>query len=381
MMKTKKLAIIGASYLQDPLIKKAKERGLETHVFAWACGDVGEETADFFYPISIVEKEEILLKCREIGIDGICSIASDLASITVSYVASHMGLIGNSMESAELSTNKYRMRKAFETNQDPSPRYIRVDQEDEVDPSALTYPLIVKPLDRSGSRGITELKNPEGLKDAIRCAMEQGFEKSALIEEFVQGQEYSVEYISWEGEHRFLALTRKFTTGMPHYIETAHLEPADVGDEMLSRIQAIVSHALTSLGIRYGASHSEIKISDSGEIKIIEIGARMGGDLIGSSLVELTTGYDFVNAVIDTALGIRPQYEWKQRGYSLVRFILTGEDLEVYREIKRTSPDLLIEESVQPVTSDAVTDSSTRFGYYIIASAKKEDIMQYCPAD
>ena len=73
----KKLAIIGASYLQNPLILKAKAMGLETHVFAWAAGDVGETTADHFYPISIVEKEQILEQCRRIGIDGVCTIASD----------------------------------------------------------------------------------------------------------------------------------------------------------------------------------------------------------------------------------------------------------------------------------------------------------------
>ena len=83
----KKLAIIGASYLQEPLIEKAKSMGIETHVFAWAAGDVGEKSADYFYPISIVEKDEILKRCREIGIDGICTIASDLAVITVNYVA------------------------------------------------------------------------------------------------------------------------------------------------------------------------------------------------------------------------------------------------------------------------------------------------------
>ena len=91
----KKLAIIGASYLQLPLILKAKDLGLETHVFAWAAGDVGEEAADHFYPISITEKDLILEECRKIGISGICSIASDLAVLTVNYVAENMGLTGN----------------------------------------------------------------------------------------------------------------------------------------------------------------------------------------------------------------------------------------------------------------------------------------------
>lgn len=83
----KNLAIIGASYLQLPLIEKAKEMGYTTHVFAWAANDVGEKAADYFYPISIIEKDQILEICEKIGICGICSIASDVAVITVNYVA------------------------------------------------------------------------------------------------------------------------------------------------------------------------------------------------------------------------------------------------------------------------------------------------------
>lgn len=109
----KNLAIIGASYLQLPLIQKAKKLGYITHVFAWKINDVGERAADYFYPISIVEKECILKKCREIGICGICSIASDLAVITVNYVAEELGLNGNSLETTDVSTNKYLMRQIF----------------------------------------------------------------------------------------------------------------------------------------------------------------------------------------------------------------------------------------------------------------------------
>ena len=109
----KDIAIIGASYLQMPLIECARRMGYETHVFAWACGDEGENAADHFYPISIVEKEEILGKCRDIGVCGICSIASDLAAVTVNYVANKMGLICNSPECVLRSTNKYAMRQTF----------------------------------------------------------------------------------------------------------------------------------------------------------------------------------------------------------------------------------------------------------------------------
>ncbi len=150
----KKLAIIGASYLQEPLIEKKQIRWDWKHMFLPGQQEMWEKkSADYFYPISIIEKDEILKKCREIGIDGICSIASDLAAITVNYVASEMGLVGNSKECAEISTNKHLMRMAFEKNGDPSPKSILADSIEDLKGITLEYPVIVKPTDRSGSRG------------------------------------------------------------------------------------------------------------------------------------------------------------------------------------------------------------------------------------
>lgn len=375
----KRLAIIGASYLQLPLIIKAKSRGIETHVFAWGCGEVGEKEADYFYPISIIEKGQILEKCQEIGVHGICSIASDLAMITVNYVAEHMKLVGNSIACTEVCTNKHKMRQCFKENGDPSPKSMCVQSIMDLNGLTLKYPVIVKPLDRSGSRGITKLMNESGLEEAIERAKSQGFEKYALVEEFVTGDEYSVEYISWHGEHHFLTVTKKYTTGAPGFIETAHLEPAGLDKVTEKKVKDVVRHALTSLGIQYGASHSEVKISDEGEIKIIEIGGRMGGDCIGSSLVELSTGFDFVNAVIDIALGTKPIIEKTKLCMAAVRFIFEKKDLDVLEKIKNNFPDLLVEEDIHEITDIAVTDSSARFGYFIIAADRMEELIQYLP--
>lgn len=376
----KKLAIIGASYLQEPLIQKAKGMGIETHVFAWAAGDVGEEIADYFYPISIVEKEEILSKCKEIGVDGICSIASDLAAITVNYVASGMGLTGNTLECTEVSTNKHAMRKCFEENGDPSPKSIYVESVKDLENIELRYPIIVKPVDRSGSRGITKLTTSDGLAEAIENAKAQGFDKHALVEEFATGQEYSVEFISWQGEHHFLAMTKKYTTGAPHFIETAHLEPAPVSDEKLEEVKDVVSHALNSLQIKNGASHSELKISEDGHIAIIEIGGRMGGDCIGSSLVELSSGVDFVKAVIQVALGEEPDLTRSHAPVqAAVRFVFAQNDLDVLDKIKTEHPECIVKEDIQEITESEVTDSSTRFGYYLLREDEEGVLEQYLP--
>lgn len=377
-----KLGIIGASYLQLPLIRKAKAMGLETHVFAWAAGDVGEGEADYFYPISIVERERILEECRRIGIDGICSIASDLAMLTVNYVAQQMGLTSNSMAATEVSTNKSLMRQRFAQMGDPSPRSVRVTPETQLDAIDLAYPLIVKPVDRSGSRGVTKITRPDQLAGAVERAMAQGFEKAAVVEEFAEGIEYSVESLSWQGAHTVLAVTRKYTTGAPGFIETGHIEPAGLDAGTLKRVEAVTRHALTSLGLTCGASHTEIKIDRDGTIRLIEIGGRMGGDCIGSALVELSTGIDFVRAVIETALGREPEnIEPLFHRAAAVRFILTQDDLNALERVKREAPQLLKEYSVQPFDGRQVTDSSTRFGYFLLHADAPETLVRYMPEE
>jgi len=375
----KKLAIIGASYLQEPLIRKAKLMGIETHVFAWAADDVGEKIADHFYPISIVEKEAILQKCEKIKIDGICSIASDLAVITVNYVAEKMGLVGNGIENTALSTNKHNMRKAFELNGDPSPKSIMVHSARDIQ-GELNYPVIVKPLDRSGSRGVFKIYSKSELENAICNAESHGFIKNALVEEFVEGQEYSIECISYEGIHYFLAMTLKYTTGSPHFIETGHLEPAPVSNEILFQAQKIVFHALDSLKVKFGASHSELKIDRNGNIKIIEIGARMGGDFIGSTLVQHSTGIDFVKAVIQISLGEEPDLiPCTAKGTIGVHFICNDEDLKTYTKIMKKHKEYVIEKDIPQRIAGQVTDSSTRFGYFIMKAQDLGQIKEYMP--
>ena len=299
----------------------------------------------------------------------------------MNYVAAKLGLSGNSMESTAKSTNKYLMRRAFEDNSDPSPKSILVHSIKDLEGTELNYPVIVKPLDRSGSRGISKVMCREELETAILAAREQGFIDNALVEEFVTGQEYSVEYISFRGEHHFLAITKKYTTGTPHFIETGHAEPADLDPATLLRVKQVVSHALDSLEITDSASHSEIKISPEGDIKIIEIGGRMGGDFIGSDLVRLSSGVDFVRAVIQVATGNEPDLcPVCNPGFAGVRFIISDEDLSVYKTVMKYDPDLIVSSEIREITGE-VNDSSERFGYFLMRADTKDAIERYLPLD
>lgn len=372
----KKIVIIGANDFQNPLILKAKQMGFETHVFAWQDGSIGERTADYFYPISIVEKEQILEKCREINPDAVVTIASDLAGITVNYLARNLGLPCNSERNILISTNKYEMRKAFAAAGVSTPEFCVIDEKTDLERiRRMKLPVIVKPTDRSGSRGITKLESWETLEDAIKVATENSFEKRALVEEYLEGDEYSCECISQNGIHHFLTITKKFTTGHPHFIETGHMEPSDLDAEVIDNIKKQIFKALDALEITVGASHSEFKIDKDGNARIIEIGSRMGGDCIGSDLVMLSTGYDFVKMTIQAALG--EELEFVQEidpKVAFIRFIFSKEDYENYQKIRKEYPEKLYYASDMDVEMrDEVVDSSSRYGFYILNCDSQEE--------
>lgn len=324
-LRMKTIAIIGASYLQRPLVERAKEMGLRTICFAWAEGAVCKDLCDVFYPISITEKEQILHICREEHIDGICTIGSDVAAPTVAYVAEQMGLTGNSYEAAVRAHEKHLMREAFMKAAIPCPHFMRVHRSGDdwmkgLAEHGLALPLIVKPSDRSGSLGVQRITQWEELEAAVRRALDVSIIGEALIEEYIDGREISVEMISCRGIHYALQITDKVTTGAPHFVELEHHQPSDLPADMQTKIFEITRRALDALGITNGASHSEYKITSEGRIAVMEIGGRMGGDFIGSDLVKLSTGYDFVEGVIRVALGEIIHPEPKQIGSSSVIF-------------------------------------------------------------
>lgn len=164
-------------------------------------------------------------------------------------------------------------------------------------------------------------------------------------------------------------MTKKYTTGEPHFIETAHAEPSGLSKEQTEKVKAAVFQALSALKVENGASHTEFRIDERDTIKIIEVGARMGGDCIGSDLVFLSTGYDYVRMVIDVACGKKPEMKRVgKEGAAFIRFIFSHEDLELLERLKCEMPEHIhFVSEMEPVERGQVTDSSTRFGYYILA--------------
>lgn len=365
-----KIAIIGASYLQKPLVLKAKELGHETHCFAWEEGAVCKDIADYFYPISILDKEEICKKCQSLNIEAILSIASDAAVPTVNFVASTLNLISNADSTSVITTNKYEMRKCLFQKNISSPRFLLIKKGHEYDLTNLKWPLIVKPTDRSGSRGVQKINSPQEAQIAIANAQSESFNQDAIVEEYITGKEISIETISWKGKHYILAITDKVTTDAPYFVELEHHQPALLSSAIQEKVSALTINALNALNIQYGASHTEIKITPNNELYIIEVGARMGGDFIGSTLVQLSTGYDYLKGVIDIALGHFETPILQQNKFSGIYFL--SKETEYLKSIIQENH--LPECYESEITKSELTyakDSSDRSGYLIYCSEKK----------
>ncbi|CCG52674.1 Protein of unknown function, Putative carbamoyl-phosphate synthase [Flavobacterium indicum GPTSA100-9 = DSM 17447] len=368
----KKLAIIGASYLQLPLVQKANEMGIETHCFAWPEGAVCKEVANYFYPISILDKQAILKQCSIIGIDGITTIATDMAVPTISYVANELGLVANSVFSSMVSTNKGAMREIFERYNCSIPKFQKIKSTQEKI-KTFQYPLIVKPADRSGSRGVSKVVDENLLNDAIEYAISESFSKEAIIEEFIDGVEVSVETISWNGEHYILAITDKTTTSAPHFVELAHHQPSNLTADIQKKIKEETIKCLNVLDIKYGASHSEFKINANGEVVVIEVGARMGGDFIGSHLVQLSTGYDFVKGVIAIALGTFEKPVISHQNFSGVYFL--SKETECILPYFKKSNEFDVEKLIQNEDLQFLQNSNDRSGYLIYQSNQRVNLI------
>jgi biotin carboxylase len=183
----------------------------------------------------------------------------------------------------------------------------------------IAFPCISKPTDNSGSRGVMLIRDEKELRDAVAYSSEHGRSGGVIVEEYMQGSEVSVEIITLNGEPHVLNVTDKLTTGAPHFVEMGHSQPSRLAAEDLDRIRDLACRAVKAVGIQNGPAHVEIMLTASGP-KMVELGARMGGDCITTHLVPLSTGVDMIKATIDVCCGISPQIEKKFDKGSAIRY-------------------------------------------------------------
>lgn len=366
-----KLAVIGANAPLLPFYRQAASLGYEIYGFAWEQGAVCRQYCTKFYPISFTDKEAILDICRKEKIDGITSFSLESALPTVMYVAVRMGLVGNSEECMSLTKDKFSMRRRFMECGVPVPGFCHVSDISELENVDMKFPLIVKPTDSGGSRGVYKVNERSSLSAAFERAVSFSPTKTAMIEEYVGGREFSVEYISCAGRHYFVQITDKVTSGAPYFVELAHHQPADLTLHQQDSIKQVVERALSALKITDSPSHTELKMEEDGSLKIIEIGARMGGDYITSDLVRLSTGYDFVKGNIELVTGHFNEPVFKDRKYSGVYFLCSQTQEKVLPYIENASKYSWIVDSCIDGETMFASNNGERAGYLIYQSEHK----------
>ena len=216
-----KVAVIGANEPLLPFYRRAKELGYYVVGIAWEEGAVCKPYCDKFYPVSFSEKERVLDICRQENINGILSFSLESALPTVTYVAQSMGLVSNSYECLELTATKYSQREAFCKSGLNVPEYYLIKEERELEMLDIAFPVIVKPVDSGGSQGITKVDNPGMLRNAYHYAKRCSKTDTVLVEEYIDGREFSIEHISHEGKHYLVQITDKVTSGPPFYRDAA----------------------------------------------------------------------------------------------------------------------------------------------------------------
>lgn len=299
----KRLLILGAGFLQSFVIKRAKELGYYTIVIDKNHNSIGFQYADESQVIDITNIQACFKFAKEKNIDGVITAATDYGVLAASYIAQKLGLPGINYESAKLIKNKHSVRKLFIENCiDNVSQYYEVRSTDDLKEiiNVIKYPVMIKPCDGSGSKGVKRVDLMEDLYEACEKAIDSSLINKALIEDFVIGKEYGVESFVYDKEVYVLGIMNKKVTNPPYYAELGHMMPS--GLKIEEKIKVIVQNAIRVLGINFGAVNMDILVTDNNNVCIIDVGARMGGNLIGSHIISNATGYDYLGNLIKATL-------------------------------------------------------------------------------
>lgn len=313
----KAVLIFGVGPLQESIIGRAKKMGLHT-VGIDPCEDATcRDCVDAFEVVPGQDYEGHCAVIEKYGIDAIVTAATDKPLVMMARLAEKYGFPFYSVETARWSTDKFQMKERFELGGVPHAQGRLISKVEEAE--GLVFPVIVKPRDNSGSRGVKLCRDKNELRISIDEALENSKLDTVLVEEFIEGPEYSIESLHHDGKSEVIQFTEKKTTEFPYNVELGHIQPANISEENKQKIREIISKIGKALNFENCPSHTELKINDRG-IFVIETSPRLGGDYITSTLTPLSTGVNLEDELLKISLGesINPQSEAVQ--YSGVRF-------------------------------------------------------------
>ena len=223
-----------------------------------------------------------------------------------------MGLSGLDYKTAKLIKNKYRVHQCLLQNRvDDTAQTYEIDRNCTIVnlQEEIMYPVMVKPCDGSGSNGANRVDAIKELQEACHLAMDASLTSKAIIEPFIEGKEYGAESLVVNGEIHVLAIMKKQMTLPPHYAELGHAIPCDLPYEVEQKAKQCVKKAIQALRINFGSVNMDVLITKEGNIHIIDVGARMGGNMIGSHIIPYGTGIDYMAEIICSALGEKNDFK------------------------------------------------------------------------
>lgn len=368
--------VLAAGLLQIDVIEKAKSMGYYVLAVDGNPKAPGFNVADKAICADIVNEETMLKIARDEHVDGVIHPCSEVSMAVMGRINDELGLSGISREQAICATNKHLMRKAFEKGNAPSPKSILAqDAEDAWSSlqSEFDTDAILKPSRNSGSRGIAKVSRNMDKGDFIRAydeALSESRDHSVLIEQFIEGPEFSIEIIVWNGKVNVLTVTDKKTTDAPHFVELGHNQPSCFPDADVETLKAAAIAGVRALGVNNCACHAEAKLMN-GKAYLMEVGARLGGDFISTELTHLSTGIDMVAAAIDVALGVEPDLSAKEEPKGVcIRYFCPkpGKLVSISNTEVLNNPHVYLWE-IYPKEGDvipAVTSSLCRSGHVIV---------------
>ena len=304
----KKVLLLGGSYFQVPSVKKAKELGYYTITCDYLPDNPGHKFADEYHNVSTTDKEAVLQLAQELQIDGIVCYASDPAAPTAAYVAEKMGLVGHPYQSVEIVSKKDLFRKFLTENgfNVPIAKGYTNSKDAESDWELFKKPVMVKPVDSSGSKGITKIYEKEKLAEAIEYALSFSRDKRVVIEEYVESftDPINGDGFSINGELVFSCFAGQyFSPNVPNpFTPVSSIWPNRMSQELHHKVHEEFQKALTLLNMQSGPYNFEARIDKDGNVYLMEIGTRNGGNL-GPQAIGHATGVDMVEYTIKAAMG------------------------------------------------------------------------------
>lgn len=310
----KKILLLGGSAQQIVAIKTARKHGYYTVLCDYLTDNPGQYEADKFYLVSTTDKDAVLKVATDEKVDGILAYASDPAAPTAAYVAEKLGLPTNPYESVETLCNKDRFRTFLKENGFNTPNSAGYSDKN-VDTSLFSLPVIIKPVDSSGSKGATVLHSWDGLNKALDFAFSFSRSHRLIVEEFIEKKH---EYLI--GGDIFVADGKVILWGLLNCHRDNSVNPlVPVGksyplmldktdeDEVKSTLQRIVD----KLGLRFGSVNVELVVDKNNRVWPIDIGPRAGGNMI-PDLLGMIFGADVVEMAVLSAMGERFSSEIKE---------------------------------------------------------------------